>query len=107
MEAMAEQLDDEFFNRADAHIGLSNQQMKSASRTVVSASMMYATARFNAWSAFIDHASAEGLALDRQEIIDYFVRQYRLMLEENVDEHIRNFEQYRDESVVRKQETPE
>jgi hypothetical protein len=104
---MADQVADAFFNRADAHIGLSNQQMKSASRPVVSASMMYATARFNAWSAFIDHASAEGLALDRQEVIDYFVGQFRLMLEENVDDHIRNFPRYMEESAVRKQDTPE
>jgi hypothetical protein len=104
---MADQVDDEFFYRADAHIALSNQQMKSASRSVVSVSMMYATARFNAWSAFIDHASAEGLALDRQEVIDYFVGQYQLMLEENIDDHIRNFESYMERSDVRKQETPE
>ena len=43
-------VDDEFYERADAHIHLSNDQVnEKATIGKVSASNMYATARFNAW----------------------------------------------------------
>ena len=41
--------DDKFFERADAHIHLSNDQLKDIEHGRVSASMMFALARFNAW----------------------------------------------------------
>lgn len=41
--------DPTFFDRADAHIRLANEQLGDISRGKASASMMYATARFNAW----------------------------------------------------------
>jgi hypothetical protein len=46
---MSEETDDDFYGRADAHILLSNNQTKIIGRGKVSASMMYATARFGAW----------------------------------------------------------
>ncbi len=40
--------DDKFYERADAHIHLSNDQISGyVAKGKVSASMMYATARFN------------------------------------------------------------
>lgn len=42
-------LDTKFFERADAHIHLSNAQLADINPDKVSASMMYATARFNAY----------------------------------------------------------
>ena len=42
-------LDPKFYDRADAHINLSNDQLKDINPGKVSASMMYATARFNAY----------------------------------------------------------
>ena len=45
-----QEVDDEFYERADAHIHLSNGQISEKVGTgKVSASNMYATARFNAW----------------------------------------------------------
>lgn len=86
--------DPHFYDRADAHIDLSNQQRREISRGSVSASMMYATARFNAWISASEHDSARAMADDKQRILDYFVGQYRKMLEENVDDYIENFERY-------------
>jgi len=44
------EVDDKFYERADAHIHLCNDQIsKDISKGKVSASTMYATARFNAW----------------------------------------------------------
>lgn len=86
--------DDAFFDRADAHIHLANDQVKNVSRGKASASMMYATARFNAWVSACGFESAEQLSDARDETIDYFVAQYRKVLEENFDDYVKNFESY-------------
>lgn len=86
--------DEEFFKRADAIIDVANEQLSGATRGKVSASCMYATARFNAWVSACGVDSGEELQAARQEAIDYFTGQYRTMLEENLDEYIRNFVKY-------------
>jgi len=48
--------------------------------------MMYATARFNAWVSALGFSSGQEMASARQETIEYFVKEYRLMLEENLDD---------------------
>ena len=91
---MTGQLDDKFYERADAHIHLSNDQLADVSAGKVSASMMYATARFNAWISASGFFSRSDMAAKRNETIDYFVTGYRQMLEANLDEYIRNFDDY-------------
>ena len=51
-------------------------------RGEVSASLMYATARFNAWVTACGFHGAEEMQATRQQTIDYFVEQYRAMLVE-------------------------
>jgi hypothetical protein len=88
-------VDETFYARADAHIHLSNDQLSDQpARGKVSASMMYATARFNAWLTACGHVSADTLAASKQETLDYFVDQYRRMLAENLDDYIANFASY-------------
>lgn len=88
-------LDDQFFDRADAHIHLSNSQIsEKAGRGKVSASFMYAVARFNAWVSACGWDSAEEMAAAKEETVDYFVAEYRKMLEENVEDYISNFDSY-------------
>jgi hypothetical protein len=48
-----QEIDPKFFDRADAHINLSNDQLADINPGKVSASMMYATARFNAYISWI------------------------------------------------------
>ena len=91
---MPENTDDKFFERADAHISLSNEQVKEVARGKVSASMLFATARFNAWVGASNCQTGEELASARAEAIEYFVGQYRGMLQEHLDEYINNFDQY-------------
>lgn len=86
--------DEHFFKRADAHIDLANGQLKDASRGKVSASLMYATARFNAWITACEAVSDDDLRSGKGESIEYFVAQYRSMLEENLDAYIANFDRY-------------
>jgi len=88
-------VDDKFYDRADSHIHLSNGQLEiEKGRGKVSASMMYATGRFNAWVSACGFSSAEEMAGAREQTIAYFVEQYRLMLETNLDDYISNFGAY-------------
>ena len=92
---MPSNVDDAFYNRADAHIHLSNDQLKELdSRGKVSASMLFATTRFNAWVSACRYSSSEQMADAREETLKYFCEQYRLMLEENLDDYIQNFSKY-------------
>lgn len=91
---MVKDVDEKFYDRADEHIDLSNDQMKQVSQGKVSASMMYATARFNAWVSASGFADGEQMKDARNEAVEYFVTEFRKMLEENFDDYIENFEQY-------------
>lgn len=87
--------DDEFYERADAHILLSNKQISGDSGPgKVSASFMYAVARFNAWLSACGFNNADEMKQAREETIDYFLGEYRKMLEENMDDYINNFDTY-------------
>jgi hypothetical protein len=56
--------------------------------------MMYATSRFNAWVSACGFESGEQMAASREQTLKYFCDQYRLMLEENLDDYIKNFGMY-------------
>ena len=86
--------DKAFFERADAYITLANEQAAEVSRGKVSASMMFATARFNAWVSASGTESGEELAAVKEEAVEYFVAEYRKMLEENLGEYIEYFDKY-------------
>lgn len=91
---MTTEADDHFYDRADTHIQIANDQTKETGRGKVSASMMYATARFNSWISARRVESGEELLEGKAEIIAYFVEQYRTMLDENLDDYARNFDKY-------------
>ncbi len=88
------QPDPAFFARADAHITLSNDQLAGVDRGAVNASMMFALARFNAWTAACDFVTRAPMAERRDQTIDYFVGQFRIMLEEHYDDYVENFDRY-------------
>ena len=91
---MAIDADANFFKRADAHIDLSNNQIEDVARDKVSASMMYGLARFNAWISACEFESGWQLAAARDQKIDFFMTQFRQMLEENFDDYADNFDRY-------------
>ena len=91
---MPKNADQAFFDRADAHVHLSNDQLKEIKAGNVSASMMFATARFNAWLCASGFDSGPEMASVRDKNIEYFVDQYREMLKENMDEYISRFDVY-------------
>ncbi len=93
-------VDDGFYDRADAHIHLSNDQISGqVTRGKVSASMMYANARFSAWVSATSRDSSEDMERNREEAIAFFVGQFRLMLEEHYDDYVVNFGRYMGEGA--------
>ena len=91
---MKPEVDKEFFERADAYITIANEQAAGVSRGKVSASLMFATARFNAWVSASGTESSEELASVKEEALEYFLNEYRQMLEENLNEYIEHFDDY-------------
>ena len=56
--------------------------------------MMYSAARFNAWVSACGFDSANQMAEAKEETLAYFCEQFKLMLAENLDDYIRNFDRY-------------
>jgi hypothetical protein len=88
------QPDDKFYDRADAHIHLANDQAEAVRHDLVNASLMFASARFSAFVSARGFSSGEAMASRRAETIEYFVAGFRQMLEGNLDAYIKNFEAY-------------
>ncbi len=87
--------DDTFYDRADAIISLANSQVKNdITPGAVSASMMYGVARYNAFISAADFKTAADYQAEREEIVRYFVEEYRQMLEAHIDDHAENFATY-------------
>ncbi len=88
-------LDDKFFERADAHIKLANKHMnQQGNAEMVNTSFLYAAARFNAWISAAGLKNAEEMKAKRADLMRYFVEQYTSMLEENLDNYIENYDLY-------------
>jgi len=84
--------DKEFYELADAHIALANTRMGEVKPAKVSATLLFAAARFN---AFVISASAESKAqmlLDKESAIAYFMQEYEKNLRENIDEHLARYD---------------
>ncbi|WP_020157754.1 DUF3144 domain-containing protein [Methylobacter marinus] len=84
--------DKDFWDRADEIIDLANKQCDSASNGKVSSSLLYAAARFNAFIVASSAKDSEELKNDKERAVKYFTEQYKKMLVENIDEHIKNYE---------------
>lgn len=92
---MSQATDDTFYDRADAHIELANQQIDQRQELgKVSASLTFAATRFNAWMSARSFKSAAEMTAAREELLKYFCEQYRMMLEDNLDDHIAHFDRY-------------
>ncbi len=82
-----------FVKRADEHIILANNQIDDTTTPAeASASFLFGAARFNAWIAACEFESAEAMAEEKQKVVDYFVKEYKIMLDQHIQEHIDTFD---------------
>ena len=83
--------DHTFWDRADKFIDVANGFCDQNPRGKVSASLLYAAARFNAFVVAASAEAPEEMLREREAALEYFVGEYRKMLEENLDDQIENF----------------
>lgn len=86
--------DKKFYEMADAYIALANEQKKNSDQGTVSATFLYAAARFNIFLVASASDSANTFASRKEEIFEYFVTEYKKMLEEHFADYHNNFDTY-------------
>jgi len=88
-------VDEKFFERVDTLIAITNGYIKAnVHPEFASNSFMFAASRFNAWMAAAGHKNVEDFANEKEKILAYYSDQYKLMLNENLDDYIKNFDKY-------------
>jgi hypothetical protein len=70
---------------ADKFIDLANEFTKTEPKDRIGAAMMFAAARYNAFEAF---SKSTNLARDKEDAINWYTREYKRMLEANIDDLI-------------------
>ena len=92
---MAKDVDEGFYERADEHLRVASDQLDAVSQGRVSASLMYACARFNVWVSASHRETPADVKRAYGQTIEYFVAEYRKMLVKNLDDYLENFPQDR------------
>ena len=84
-----------FYQRADAIIGLANSQLgENAHSGQVGASLLYAAARYSASVASIGFVKGDDFAKEKDDIVEFYTKQYRQMLSDNLTDYAQNFDKY-------------
>lgn len=85
--------DKAFWELADSFIQLANTHLSAAKPSRVSASALFAAARFNAFVITAAAENKEQLIAEKEAAVAYFLEQYETMLRENIDEHLARYDQ--------------
>lgn len=94
-----------FYQRADEIIGVANSQLgEQAHSGQVGASLLYAAARYSASVASIGFVKGEDFAKEKEDIIEFYTKQYRQMLSDNLTDYAQNFDNY---VQLNKNDTPD
>ncbi len=72
---------------ADKFIDLANEFTRTEPKERVGAAFMFAASRYNAFEAF---SKSNDLSRDKNEAIDWYVREYKRMLEANMADFIQS-----------------
>ncbi len=86
--------DKRFYEMADAYIALANEQSGKEDQGTVSATLLYAAARFNTFLVASASDSADQFASRKEEIMEYFMAEYKKMLEEHFTDYHDRFDTY-------------
>lgn len=86
-----------FWDLADTFIQLANENCKGATLGQVCASMMYASARFGAFTASNDAPTEAKFKEQLDGAVTYFRTEYEKMLRENFRDYAENFKSYNPE----------
>ena len=86
------QRDKRFWDMADSFVQLANTHLNEEKPSRVSASALFAAARFNAFVVTAATESKAQLIAEKESAIAYFMDQYEKMLRENLDEHLARYD---------------
>lgn len=86
--------DKEFYEMADAFIAVANKQSKNTNPGKVSAAFLYAAARFNTFLVASGADSVNEFASNKESSLDYFMDEYKKMLEEHFADYKEHFDKY-------------
>ncbi len=92
----SEEIDEKFYERADDYIALANDHINTtqARPALVNNSLLYAASRYSAWISAASFTNAEDLKKEKEDVLNFFTKKYRAMLEENFDNYAKNYEHY-------------
>jgi hypothetical protein len=94
------QTDEKFYERVDTMIALANGYVKTNTHPAfTNNSFMFASARFNAWVAAVGYTNAEEMRKEKDDLLNFFVNQYKLMLQENLENYIENYDDFMGKST--------
>ena len=82
-----EDLDKEFRRMADSFIDLANKHADADNREIVSMALLYAAARFNAFVVASHSPDLTKFDADREKAFQFFLGKYQEMLNENLDDY--------------------
>jgi hypothetical protein len=85
--------DKKFREMADVFIAVANKQSKNENPGMVSASFLYAAARFNIFIVAASSGSANEFASKKEDSLDALVAEYKKMLEDHFENYKENFEE--------------
>ena len=84
-----------FYQRADEIIGVANSQLgPNAHSGQVGASLLDAAARYSASVASIGFVKGDDFAKEKDDIVEFYTKQYRQMLSDNLTDYAQNFDKY-------------
>ena len=87
-------IDPGFWSRADAYLKLANEHCDDAQVGEVRASMLYAAARFAAFTVAAQAPDAEVLKAGAAHAVAHFTDEFRKMLEDNFRDQVSHFDAY-------------
>ena len=89
-----EERDQEFWDMTDEFINLANAQCDKHNNGKVSTSMLFSAARFNAFMFASKTKDVADLVKDKELALEYFTSQYKKVLEENLNDYEKNYNDY-------------
>jgi hypothetical protein len=83
----------EFRRVADIFIDLANEQIRSAPKENVGMALLFAASRFNAFVVASHCKTLDRYDSDREKAVEFFSTEYLRMLQENLEDYRRAFEE--------------
>lgn len=97
-----------FYERADSFIAMANgMQTADTHAGKINASMLYATARFSAWTAATGFVKGSDYAKEKADIMAHFTKNFERMLSDNIDNYAQNFQDYMQIEPQQRKKNPE